>query len=472
MFTIAVQTGTWGGGNALPTESSVRDILFETNAICALIIDKKGIVKFINKTYLDIIGKREEEVRGHSIGDITPETRSLIVIKTGKAIIGYNWNLNSYNMIASSVPLIKNGELVGCFAYSIFMDIWDAQDLVDNFMIELKMYRDEVRHVYSARHTFPEIIGQAENIQEIKALAQKAALHPSITVLISGESGTGKELFAHAIHSASIRSKMPFIRVNCAAIPENLLEAELFGYEEGSFTGARKGGSTGKFELANGGTIFLDEIGEMSLTMQSKLLVFLQEREFEKLGNHHPIRVNVRVIAATNKDLEEMIRQQKFREDLYYRLNVLNLEIPPLRDRIEDLPLLVEYLIPQINKDLKTRVTGMSDEAMHLLSKYNWPGNIRELFNVLQRSMLLADLDNHRTITTKQIFFMKIKCDTIKPSTSSTLKELIRDYEKQILAKVLEETNYNKTKTAAILDMDLSWLYKKIKQYGLTREDM
>ncbi|MCX5779958.1 MAG: sigma 54-interacting transcriptional regulator, partial [Firmicutes bacterium] len=382
----------------------VSDLL-DTNAMTALIVDKNGIVVFMNKTYLGILNYTEEEVVGKYIGDITPGSRSLTVIETGKAMVGYNWSVNGYDMIACSIPLIQNGELVGCFAYSLFMDIWDAKDIVNNLMSELNMYRDEVHSLYSARHSFAEIIGQARNILDLKELAQKAALHPSVTVLLTGESGTGKELFAHAIHKASSRSSMPFIRVNCAAIPENLLEAELFGYAEGAFTGARKGGSPGKCELANGGTIFLDEIGEMSPSMQSKLLVFLQEREFERVGSQQLIRVNVRVIAATNRDLEDMIAQQKFREDLYYRLNVLTLHTPALRERIEDLALLVSYLIPKLNIDLKTNVTSMSDEALDLIGKYHWPGNIRELVNVLQRAMLNADMDNCRTITAKQLFF-------------------------------------------------------------------
>lgn len=448
----------------------VSDLL-DTNAMTALIVDKNGMVMFMNKTYLDILGSREEEVVGKYIGDITPGSRSLTVIRTGKAMVGYNWSVNGYNMIACSIPLIQNGELVGCFAYSLFMDIWDAKDVVNNLMSELNMYKAEVQSVYSARHSFAEIIGQAKNIQDLKELAQKAALHPSVTVLLTGESGTGKELFAHAIHKASSRSSMPFIRVNCAAIPENLLEAELFGYAEGAFTGARKGGSPGKCELANGGTIFLDEIGEMSPAMQSKLLVFLQEREFERVGSQQLIRVDVRVIAATNRDLEDMIAQQKFREDLYYRLNVLTLHTPALRERIEDLPLLVSYLIPKINMDLKTNVTSMSDEALDLIGKYHWPGNIRELVNVLQRAMLNADMENCRTITAKQLFFIKFDFANIQDICSGSLKSLIRDYEKQILAKVLEETNYNKAQTANILDIDLSSLYKKVKQYELAPDN-
>jgi transcriptional regulator with PAS, ATPase and Fis domain len=231
-----------------------------------------------------------------------------------------------------------------------------------------------------------------------------------------------------------------------------------------------KGGRPGKFELANGGTIFLDEIGEMSMQMQSKLLVFLQEREFERLGSSKPIRVNVRIIAATNRNLPEMISQQKFREDLFYRLNVLSLEIPPLRERTRDLALMVEYFIPKINQELRTRVTGISDDALELLGKYNWPGNVRELINILQRAMLLADMGDFSIITTQQLCFMKIEAAE-DPKTASTLKSQLKDYEKQVLIEALESTNYNKTQAANMLDIDLSSLYKKLKQYGLNTDN-
>jgi len=450
----------------LKPELLLYGFLHETTAMVSHIVDAEGIVKFVSKRYLDILGRSEDEVMGHPIAEITPHTRTIEVRKTGKAIIGYNWSVNDYHMIASCIPLFQDTELIGCFSYSIFMDIWDAKNLVDNLTTELNMYRDEVISLYAARYSFAEIVGENAEMRAVKELAYKAALHPSVTVLINGESGTGKELFAQAIHTASNRCKMPFIRVNCAAIPEHLLEAELFGYEEGSFTGARKGGSRGKFELAHGGTIFLDEIGEMSPSMQSKLLVFLQEREFERLGGHKPIRVNVRVIAATNRDLKKMMEDHTFREDLYYRLNVLSLDIPPLRDRIDDLPLLADYIMPHINKELKTLAMGLSAEALKNLRQYNWPGNVRELINVLQRSMLLADLNNDPIITDKHFSFLDVA--DRRDYSAGTLRDQVKEYEKQVIARVLVEAKFNKTKTAEILDMDLSSLYKKIKQYELT----
>ncbi|HWP96886.1 MAG TPA: sigma 54-interacting transcriptional regulator [Syntrophomonadaceae bacterium] len=443
------------------------DLWMENPTICAMLVDQTGRVVFINNTYLGILGKSEDDLVGSYIGDITPDTRTLIVIRTGKAIVGYNWFINGYKMIASALPVIKNGSIVGCFAYSLFMDIWDAKNLAENLMFELNMYKDEVRNFYSARYSFRDIIGDAQPIQNVKFLAQQAALHATTTVLITGESGTGKELFAQAIHNCSKRSSFPFVRVNCAAIPENLLEAELFGYVEGAFTGARKGGSPGKFELANGGTVFLDEIGEMSLAMQGKLLVVLQEREFERLGSHQPIRVNVRVIAATNRDLEGMVEEHRFREDLYYRLNVLRLEVPPLRARTEDIPSLVKNLVPRLNANLGTSVHGASDRALDLMRKYGWPGNIRELENILERAMILADMERSNSIMSKHLAFMKCKMDYQCAPSSGSLKKVMDDYEKHFIAKVMEENGYDKLQASRALDIDVSWLYKKLKKYGI-----
>lgn len=285
--------------------------LFDQNPyMAALITDNEGNLLYINKTYLKILNLSKEEALGRPIKEFTPQTRVTAVLRTGKAVVGYNWRVNGYNMIASCIPIYKDGKLNGAFAYSVFLDIWNAKNLVENLLNELNMYKDEVNELYRAKYSFDDIVGNNEKLKELKAFARQIASHGSTTVLISGESGTGKELFANAIHNSSNRSGLPFIRVNCAAIPENLLEAELFGYEEGAYTGAKKGGKPGKFELANGGTVFLDEIGEMSLTMQSKLLVVLQEQEIERVGGNRPIRTNVRVIAATNRDLEKMVEEK------------------------------------------------------------------------------------------------------------------------------------------------------------------
>jgi transcriptional regulator with PAS, ATPase and Fis domain len=307
----------------------------------------------------------------------------------------------------------------------------------------------------------------------LKHLGENIARHESVTVLITGESGTGKELFAQAIHHGSVRTSFPFVRVNCASIPSTLLEAELFGYEEGAYTGARKGGKQGKLELAHNGTVFLDEIGELPLSMQSKLLIFLQEREIERLGSNRPVKVNVRIIAATNRNLEKMIKQENFREDLYYRLNVARIEIPPLRHRKSDIPLLSKHYVSKISERHDMQIDRISKEAVDLLLQYKWPGNIRELENVLERSLILANLEQETILLPRHIVLPihNIGDDLADDITMSTnikdLKTLVNQYEKMVISQILRETNNDKIQSAKFLGINLSSLYRKAKKYGI-----
>lgn len=298
-------------------------------------------------------------------------------------------------------------------------------------------------------------------MEKLKKSAAKAAKGRS-TVLIRGESGTGKELFAHAIHNSSARSEGKFVVVNCAAIPEDLLESEFFGYEEGAFTGAKQRGKIGKFDLANGGTLFLDEIGDMSLSLQAKLLRVLQEREFYRVGGNVRVKVDVRIIAATNRNLEEMVRQGEFREDLYYRLNVISLNIPPLRDRVQDVEYLITELMKELNSMLGTSITGISSQAKTALLRYEWPGNVRELRNVLERAMTFAE---HGKIQSEDL------PDYLLSQLSSPLIEqisLAEDAELGAIRKALSQTNGNKAKAAKLLGISRSGLYEKIKKYQLS----
>jgi transcriptional regulator with PAS, ATPase and Fis domain len=289
-------------------------------------------------------------------------------------------------------------------------------------------------------------------------------------VLILGESGTGKELFANAIHNDSARKYNPFIEINCAAIPSELLESELFGYEEGAFTGAKKGGKIGKFELADTGSIFLDEIGDMPLKMQAKLLRVLQEREFEKVGGNKVVKIDVRVISATNKNLEKMVKEGKFREDLYYRLNVMTIMIPSLRERKEDLNELTPILISKLSNQLGKYVTNISEDAQELLLNYNWQGNVRELENVLERAINLADSDTilpaHLPSYIRKKAFDSYASEDSQKSIIS-LKEAIEKAEKDSIIKCLEYTKGNKLKTAKLLDMSRSSLYEKMERYQI-----
>ncbi|KXG75144.1 sigma-54-dependent Fis family transcriptional regulator [Thermotalea metallivorans] len=314
--------------------------------------------------------------------------------------------------------------------------------------------------------SFDSIIGNSEGIMRVKQEAMKASNTPS-TVLIQGESGTGKELFARAIHFQSSRRRGPFIPVNCAAIPEQLLESELFGYEEGAFTGAKRGGKAGKFELANKGTIFLDEIGDMPLHLQAKLLRVLQENVIEKIGGKEYIPIDVRVIAATNKNLEQKVAEGEFRKDLFYRLNVIPLNIPPLRERKEDMAILVERLMQKCNKKLGKNINKISSSALALLMNYRWPGNVRELENTIEYAVNMctgniigeSDLPNR----------IKYR-EEICPGESERYIVPIKVLECQEIQKALDYYGNSKQaidKAAALLGLSRATLYRKIKEYGI-----
>jgi DNA-binding NtrC family response regulator len=312
---------------------------------------------------------------------------------------------------------------------------------------------------------FKEIIGKSEEIQSVFNLVDKVADTDS-TILICGESGTGKELIARAIHYRSGRANNPFVTINCGALPENLLESELFGHVKGSFTGAIKD-KDGLFKVASGGTFFLDEVGETSPAIQVKLLRVLQEREIIPVGGTHPIKVNVRLIAATNADLERAVKEENFRPDLYYRLNVIPIVIPPLRHRRDDIPLLVEHFLEKTAKTKKKNVS-ISKEAMDLLVNYDFPGNVRELENIIERAVILQEkgqvVDDDLPDKVRQ--YSREKRKLIMEKTQMTLEELEREY----LISVLEETNWQKKKASSILGINASTLYRKIQRYGLDRE--
>ncbi|MDD4549433.1 MAG: sigma 54-interacting transcriptional regulator, partial [Syntrophomonadaceae bacterium] len=268
---------------------------------------------------------------------------------------------------------------------------------------------------------------------------------------------------------ASMRSQFPFVRVNCATIPENLMESELFGYEEGAYTGAKKEGKLGKFELANGGTIFLDEIGEMPLSMQSKLLVVLQEQIIERLGGIHPIKVNVRIVTATNRCLAVMVQEGTFREDLYYRLNVFHIKVPALRNRKKDIPLLIKHFLDKLNSRLNTCITSVSNKSLNLLCEYHWPGNVRELENTMERAIIFADMDGTKILDKRHFAFLNNnELDLLSNSEDAkNLKTMIEEFEKKALIEALEKTAFDKKQTAEYLDIDLSSLYRKLKKYNI-----
>ncbi len=322
-----------------------------------------------------------------------------------------------------------------------------------------------LREKLSQKYNFNNIIGKNRKMLELFDLVKDIAKTNS-TVLITGESGTGKELIANAIHFNSDRIKKPFVKVNCAVLAENLLESELFGHVKGAFTGAIRD-KLGRFELANGGTIFLDEIGDISANMQLKLLRVLQEGEFERVGGTETLKVDVRIIAATNRDLSEMMKKGEFRQDLYYRLNVIPLEVPPLRERRDDIPLLITHFLEKFNKQFSKKIDVIDDDAMECLQHYGWPGNIRELENLVERAIVLNKTGR---ITVKDFPHYVVHQNDqpdIEVDTDKPLTDIVDNYEKQIILKALRENNFNKLRTAEKLGIHRSTFMSKLKKYDI-----
>ena len=449
------------------TLDSIVNSIFD----CIVVVDKNGIVTMMNEAYGEFLNIDPKKAVGKHITDVIENTRMHIVAQTGKPEICDMQKIGEHNTVVTRIPIVKDGAVTGAVGKMVFRDVKDLRILarkLTSLQSELDYYKEELRKVQGGKYTIDSIIGSGEKIQWLKMIALRAAKGNS-TVLVTGESGTGKELFAQAIHYASDRRHGPFIKINCASIPENLLESELFGYEDGAFTGARKGGKPGKFEMANGGTIFLDEIGDMSMPMQAKLLRVLQEREVERVGGTKTTPVDVRVIAATNQDLDAMMAQGTFRQDLYYRLNIISIHIPPLRERREDIPELCAALLGKINRSLQFDVAGVAPEGLRMLTEYDWPGNVRELENVLERSVNLMD-DEGEILPEHLPPMMRRAAGKTEPSSAEKNQELagiMEDAEKQAIYKALEAAGGNRSKAAKILGIHRSGFYQKLTKYQI-----
>ena len=375
--------------------------------------------------------------------------------------------MTAYGTIEDAVAAMKKG------AYDFITKPFDTDHLcvLINRALENRRLVAEntlLRQELLAGHGFSDIIGQNEKMVEISNLIQKVAKSDA-TVLLQGESGTGKELFARAIHTLSLRKDRPYIAINCAAIPHELLENELFGSEKGAFTGAHMR-KMGKFEIANSGTVFLDEIGDMDITLQAKLLRVLQQRNFERLGGTKLIDVDVRVIAATNMDLNEQIKAKRFREDLYYRLSVFPITIPPLRERRDDVRRLTEYFIEKYCREMKKVTKSLSKDGISLLEKYHWPGNVRELENTIERAVILAE---GKKITPDHLAIRLQRTEEIQLREGAGLKEIGAHAqmlaERATIVRVLKQVRGNKRKCAQILKIDYTTLFDKIKKYDIEK---
>ncbi|MCX7780791.1 MAG: sigma 54-interacting transcriptional regulator [Negativicutes bacterium] len=451
--------------NLSSTLETILDSIFD----CIVVVDRNGHITMLNHAYQELLGVSIENVYGKHVTEVIENTRMHLVAQTGKAEICALWHVRGNDCVVTRKPIIKDGEIVGAVGKIVFRDVKDLKLLVkkiSTLQSEVEYYKEELRKAHGGKYTIESIIGKSEKTAWLKTIALKAAKGDS-TVLILGESGTGKEIFAHAIHNASPRRHGPFIKINCAALPENLLESELFGYDEGAFSGARKGGKPGKFELANGGTIFFDEIGDMTLAMQAKVLRVLQEKEFDRIGGTKTSKVDVRVIAATNRDIEAMVERGEFRQDLYYRLNIITLQLPPLRERKQDIPLLCEALLKRIDSRAQQIVEGVSPEAMRLLMEYDWPGNVRELENVLERAVNLIDDETHIMPEHLPPAIKKFSHNKAAEDNPKQLAGIVAETEKQAIYRALETTGGNKSKAAKLLGIQRSAFYQKLQKYGI-----
>ena len=448
---------------------SLLEAIIHSSDEAISVVDEHGNGLIINPAYTRITGLTEKEVIGQpATVDISEgESMHFKVLRTRRPVRGAKMKVGPHKkeVMVNVAPIIVEGKLKGSVA--VIHDISEINQLTT----ELQKAKQIIRNL-EATYTFDDIIGDSPEMMIAIEQAKIGAKTPA-TVLLRGDSGTGKELFAHAIHNESDRKHNKFIRVNCAAISESVLESELFGYEEGAFTGAKAGGKKGLFEEANHGSIFLDEIGELSLSMQAKLLRVLQEKEVVRVGGTTPIPLDIRIITATNVNLEKAITNKTFREDLYYRLNRLPIYIPSLQERMSDLPKLVHHIIGKVNQMYGRNVKSITDSALEKLRHYHWPGNIRELENVISRAIIFLDVTeeviNYHHLPTLIDQNEKKRIEQSNFEQNKSLQEAMEQYEKEFIFHKYKANNFNKTKTAKDLNISVRNLYYKIEKYELDK---
>lgn len=431
-----------------------------------VVADIEENVIYVNEANYRITGTQASEFLGKKVSEVVPDSHIPGVLATGNKLIGIKTRVKDRDVISNIVPFIHDGKMEG--VVSIFRDVSEIRELNK----KLEEAKSTIKHLYEKLDFYTAadnniIIGNNNAMVQTVKISQKAS-HVSSTVLLQGESGTGKEVIARFIHKNSSRSAKPFITVNCAAIPESLLESELFGYEEGAFTGAKKGGRPGMFELANTGTIFLDEIGDMNFHLQAKLLRVLQNREIMRVGGTHLKPIDVRVIAATNKNLIDMVEKNTFREDLYYRLAVIKITIPALRERKEDIHFYIKNAVDKIGKRLGKDVS-VTPKAIRLLTEYSYPGNIRELENIME-VCIVSDEDGIIDVNDLPENIIKDK-DQVIHNFNLSFNDFpsLNEVEALVLRKAIDSYK-SKAEVAKHLKISRSTLYRKLKEYGLENE--
>lgn len=432
-----------------------------------IIIDEVGRIVYMSDEYGRNMERSIPDSLGRPIREVVENSELPNVLESGRATNAVTFQYGGKSFWISRYPLMDGREVTGAVARCVLGSYSDPASIAKKFqdvVKELNYYKGKYYQDAAPRSGIDCIVTRNPKMVALKKALSKVAMTRS-SVLLTGESGTGKEVFASTIHALSPRKNHPFIRLNCAAIPDNLIESELFGYEEGAFTGAVRGGKIGDFEAANGGSILLDEVDSLSPNMQAKLLRVIQEREIKKVGSTKTTPVDLRFLFATNKDLLELVREGSFREDFYYRINVIHLKIPPLRERMEDIPLLVQYFIEKLNKELEMNISGISKEALAYLEGYSWPGNIRELENCIERAF------NY----TRGTGMLQVEHIQLYPRGDDSVEPIsLRDArvfaERRAIRRALDATGGNRQEAAKLLGINRSVLYDKLSQYHMTDE--
>jgi len=447
----------------------VLELMLDQAYLGIVFVDPNGIIRFMNRQYEELIGVDRKETYGKHITEYFPDSRLPIVLRTREAELGWKYHYKGREtLVVNRIPIMKGNQFIGAMTQCIFKDISELREMASKLdLLETKVqkYKRASSDLLTPKYNIDDIKGISEPITRLKDMALVYAATEN-TILITGGTGTGKELFAHSIHHASKRSEGPFVCINCASIPDELLESELFGYAYGAFTGAQKKGKTGKIELADGGTLFLDEIGELPLRAQAKLLRVLEEKRLERIGEVLPVEVDFRLIAATNKDRRFLMDHRNFRQDLFHRVSTITMDIPPLKKRIEDLPVLVNHFL----QSGSVRGMKITDNALRALMAYSWPGNVRELKNALELSTCLVkkgdpiDTDQlaSHIIAGESKIFHNIDRDDLK------LKKKVKANEVQSIKNALSLCRGNKSRAAKLLGISRSSLYNKIKQYSIS----
>ncbi|WP_234087119.1 sigma-54-dependent Fis family transcriptional regulator [Azonexus sp. R2A61] len=463
-------------GTALPED--LRQLASETllahfSACCegAVIVDKAGCIVWMNDSYPVRLGIEVPScVVGQPIEKIIPNSLMRQVVQSGQPMLLDIMEYGEQAFVVTRLPLRDEaGEVVGAVGFMLYDDPRRLAPLIDRYQrlrSDLAEVRRKLAEARRAKYTFADFVGAGALSSALKQAARRAA-RTTAPVLILGETGTGKELLAQAIHAAGARSESPFVAVNIAAVPETLLEAEFFGVAPGAYTGAERGGRDGKFKLADGGTLFLDEIGDMSPALQAKLLRTLQEGEFEPVGSNRLATVDVRVVAATSRDLERMVAEGHFRADLYYRLNVITLRTPPLRERLEDLALLADYLVDEICRHRGMPPRGISTSAVNRLCRHDWPGNVRELKNVLERALLMSDSETLEADDLNAVMQVSACLAEAADSAPLGIAEAVARAEREAIQRALRDSRGNKAEAARRLGISRAALYEKIAGLGI-----